>query len=126
MYAPIFTTLKASAAVLALLQSDGGQLRMYPAGEAPQDVVKPYSTYQQISGSPQNVLDQVPKEDEWGNQVDIYGLTEASVLAVAKAVRDAVERVAYITSWLGISREPDTRLYRMSFEVDWITYRTPD
>lgn len=123
MYAPIFTTLNADTAVVALLQSAGGQLRVYPAGEAPQDVVKPYLTYQQITGLPNNYLGQVPDADEFGNQFDIYGRTLDEVVLVGKAVRDAVEKVAYITAWLGTSREPDTRLYRLSFEVDWYTDR---
>lgn len=123
MYAPIFTTLNADPAVVALLQAAGGQLRVYPAGEAPQDVAKPYATYQQITGLPSNYLGQAPDVDEFGNQIDIYGITLDDVLKVGKAVRDAVEKVAYITAWLGTSREPDTRLYRLSFEVDWYTDR---
>lgn len=124
MYAPIFTTLKAAPAVVALLQSPGGQLRVYPADEAPQEVAKPYLVYQQVSGSPENYLGQVPDVDSFGNQIDIYGKTLEDVLVVGKAVRDAIERVAYISAWLGTSKEPDTRLYRLSFEVDWYTDRS--
>jgi Protein of unknown function (DUF3168) len=123
LYAPIFPTLNAAPAVVALLKTGSGQLRVYPAGEAPQQVQTPYLTYQQISGLPENYLGQVPDLDQFGNQVDVWGRTLAEVLAVVAAVRDAIEPIAYITAWLGTSREVDTRLYRMSFEVDWYTDR---
>ncbi len=123
MYAPIFTTLKAAAAVTALLQEPGKALRVYPAGEAEQGVVKPYLTYQQVSGTPENYLGQVPDVDSFGDQIDIYGDTLDSVIDVGKAVRDAVEKVAYITAWFGTNKETDTNLYRLSFQVDWFTDR---
>ena len=124
MYAPIFETLAASPAVVALLQAPTGQLRVYPAGEAPQDVSKPYVTHQQITGTPENYLNEVPDIDNFGNQMDVWGLTLNDVLMVGKAVRDAIESVAHITAWLGTGREPDTRLYRLSCEVDWFTDRS--
>lgn len=124
MYAPIFATLSANADVVALLKAGTGVLRCYPAGQAPQDVVKPYMVFQQITGTPENHLNQAPQVDNFGVQVDIYGDTLADVRTVGKAVRDAIEVVAYVTAWLGESREPDTQLYRLSFETDWITDRT--
>lgn len=123
LYAPIFTTLNAAPAVVALLKAGSGQLRVYPAGEAPQNVVKPYLTYQQVTGLPENYLGQVPDIDNFGDQIDVYGITLAQVLQIVEVVRDAIEPVAHITAWLGTSREADTRLYRFSFEVDWYTDR---
>lgn len=125
MDAPVYTTLKSAPSVVALLQMDAGsQLRVYPSGAAPQDVVRPYLTYTLIAGSPENNLNQIPDIDHFSDQIDIYGLTEDDVLAVGKVVRDALEAVAYITAWLGISQEPDTKLYRLAFQVDWYTDRT--
>lgn len=125
MDAPVYTTLNAAPAVVALLKADaaGSQLRVYPAGEVPQGTIKVYLTYSLISGQPENHLNQVPQIDDFSDQIDIYGITEADVIAVGKAVRNAIEPVAHIISWLGISREPDTKLYRLSCEVEWFVDR---
>jgi hypothetical protein len=45
------------------------------------------------------------------------------VIAVARALRDAIEGKAYITRWGEQSRDPETMRYRYSFDVDWITTR---
>jgi hypothetical protein len=123
MEAPVFTTLLNAPAVVALLREPGGQLRVYPAGEVPQTTKAPYVAYQQISGFPENHLNQLPQVDSFGTQIDIYSETLDDGIEVKIAVRDAIEAVAYITAWLGTSREPETALYRLSFEVDWYTDR---
>ena len=34
------------------------------------------------------------------------------------------EPVAYVAGWRGEGREPDTNLYRYTFDVDWLTPRS--
>lgn len=122
MYPPVFETLKDSAPVAALL---GGTLfRVFVPGEAPQQTQLSYLVWQVIGGQPANYLNEAPDNDLHTIQMDVYANTLSNSRAIAKVVRDAIEPVAYITGWLGESKELDTRLYRVSFQVDWITNRS--
>ncbi len=47
----------------------------------------------------------------------------AARAACFSAIRDAIEPSAYVTSWRGESRDPDTNNYRYSFDVDVIVTR---
>lgn len=120
MFAPIYDIVSVEAAVKAVL---GDPVRLYPFGEAPQDVVKPYAVWQNISGGPENYLGDRPDADKFDIQVDIYGLSAASVRAIAKALNDALETKAYITRWGNENRVPVTKNYHYDFDVQFITYR---
>ncbi|MNO31434.1 hypothetical protein D3C76_214080 [compost metagenome] len=121
MFPPIFAVCAASPAVTALLGA--GPVRLYLAGEAPQDVVKPYAVWQLAGGVPENYLGDRPDMDGYTTQIDVYAATASSARAVAKALRDAVEAVAYVVAWRGESRDTETKNYRYSFDVDWLTPR---
>lgn len=121
MFAPLFKTLNVDAAVQALL---GSPVRVYAFGEAPKNVVHPYLVHQVIAGTPENYLGQDPDADTESYQLDVYADTSAQAIQVAKAVRDAVQRFAYVTGWRGEFKDPDTDLARVSFDVDWITSRS--
>ncbi|MCY1313369.1 hypothetical protein D9M70_638860 [compost metagenome] len=56
-------------------------------------------------------------------QIDIYADSAASARTAAKTLRDAIEPHAHITRWGGESRDPETKNYRVSFDVDWWTPR---
>lgn len=120
MFSPIFDIVSADAAVKALL---GDPVRLYPFGEAPQGVAKPYATYQNIGGGPFNYLNMRPDADNIGLQIDVYGLTGASVTAVSKALNYALETQAYITRWGNENRDPVTKNYHYDFDVEFITDR---
>lgn len=121
MYPPIFATCKASSAVTALLGTS--PVRLYPFGEAPQGVARPYAVWQGIGGSPENYLGQTSDVDLFSLQVDVYADSVDAARAVAAALRDAIEPVAHIVGWRGESREPDTNFFRYSFDVDWYVDR---
>lgn len=121
MDVPFFNVCKADPTVQALL---GGTVpRIFPFGSAPQDVVKPYVVYQWVGGEPYNMLNCRPDADQVSLQVDAYGTTQQSTTAVAKAIRHAIELNAYVTSYRGDLRDDETKLYRTSFDVDWIVDR---
>lgn len=121
MDVPFFTVCKADPTVQALL---GGALpRIFPFGQAPQDVVKPYVIYQWIGGEPFNMLNCRPDADRSSLQVDVYGLTTQSTTMVAKAIRNAIELDSYIVGYRGDMRDEETKLYRTSFDVDWLVHR---
>jgi len=121
MFPPIFQVCAASAAVTALLGTP--VTRIYPFGEAPQGVALPYAVWQTISGQPENYLGEVPDVDSWSLQIDVYADSATSARNVAKALRDAIEPVAYVTRWGGESRDKETNHYRYSFDVDFIVQR---
>jgi len=117
MYAPLFSTISASAEVKALIGSN--PVRCYMFGSAPQGVTLPYAVWQTISGNPENYLGQVPDLDRFTTQIDVYAATETSARNTAKALRDAIEPVAHITAWRGESTDPETFHKRYSFDVEW-------
>lgn len=122
MTPPIFQMCSQASAVTALLGS-GADMRLYSFGEAPEGVAKPYVVWQLANGTPENYLAGRPDVDGFTLQVDVYGTTGTSVRQVRDAIRDAIELSAYVTRWGGESRDPTTKNYRASFDVDWIVLR---
>lgn len=121
MPAPIFEVCAAAPAVTALL---GVQpTRLFPFGDAPQGIVKPYAVWQLVTGSPENFLAGRPDMDGYSLQVDVYAVSAASARAVTQALSGAIELKAYVTRWGGESRDNETKLYRSSFDVDWLVSR---
>ena len=121
MFAPINAVCALDAGVVVLLGS--APQRLYPFGDAPQDVPKPYAVWQTIGGDPENYLAGRPDIDGYKLQVDVYATTGKDARAVAKAIRDAIELKAYIIRWGGESRDPSTKNYRYSFDVSWLVPR---
>lgn len=124
-YPPVFTLAAASSAVTALLGSSPCRVWAFGLGpDTPTEFYqKPYAVWQQVGGLPENYLDRVPDADNWSVQVDVYAESIDQARAVALALRDAYEPHAYITNWNGESRDPDTKNYRVSFDVDFIVLR---
>lgn len=122
MIAPIFPVCAASHEVTALLGSS--PVRIYPFGLQDDNIVYPYAVWQNISGGgPENYLNQRPDADTFSLQVDIYADSPDEAMAVARAMRDAIEVKANIMRYGEQGRDPDTLKYRYSFDVDWIVNR---
>lgn len=121
MTAPIFAVCAADDQVTALLGLS--PTRLYPFGEAPEGVVKPYAVWQLITGSPENYLAGRPDLDGFTLQVDVYATTASSARAVTTAISQAIELKAYVTRWGGESKDTETKLYRSSFDIDWLVPR---
>ena len=123
IFPPIFSAANVTA-VRALL---GVPVRFWMFSRAPQpgapNYAKPYAVWQTITGSPENYINQLPDTDSFTAQVDVYGDTGDSVTNVATALRDALEPVAYVTAWRGETKDPNTNLFRFSFDVDFFTNR---
>lgn len=123
MFPPIYPIVAASPACVALLKSGNGPIRFYQFGRAEQNVQRPYAVWQRVFGEPQNYLGDVPDMDSFSIQVDVYGGSADSVRTIAVALRDAIEPIAYITSWLGESVDPQTESNRFSFVTEWLVER---
>lgn len=121
MFPPLFSTLNASTPVKTLLGSS--PLRVFPAGEAPQDVTLPYGVFQTVFGIPELFLGQISDMDVYTVQIDVYATTLTSARNCASAIRTALEPVAYITSLSEPAKDPTTNHYRYSMDVDFHTPR---
>jgi hypothetical protein len=89
MSAPVYPIVMANGAVVALLAD-----RLFPGGVIPQEVtVRPAATYQTISGSPANTLDNHAPVDGERVQIDFWDVTDAAAEAGASAIRIALENV---------------------------------
>lgn len=120
MYPPIFSICNSDSSVIGIF---GDPVRLYANGQAPHGVTAPYATYQIISGSPENYIAGRPDADSFSMQIDVYAANGQLSQDGAEAIRDAIELYSYVTNWRGESKEDETRLYRYSFDVDWIVNR---
>lgn len=120
MLPPIFTWLKASNAVKAII---GTTPRAFRHGDAPQDTTQPYVTWQLVTGVPDNVLNTVPPSDRYTVQVDCWHQTDKGVEDLAKAVRNAIEPYAHMTGMPVNEREKETKLYRIALQFDVLQSR---
>ena len=122
LYPPIFPLINASPAVKAIIGSN--PVRFYQFGQnGDQPPQYPYAVWQRTSGAPENYLSQRPDMDSFSIQIDAYSDSTTNgatiVRNLAGAIRDAIEGDCHITSWLGESRDPDTKAYRFTFLCDW-------
>lgn len=127
MLPPIFPIVNVPA-VQALLKTGTGPLRFYAFGQAPDDVQKPYAVWRQVFGAPENYLGQRPDIDSFTTQIDVYaadipGQRAPMARAIADAISYAIEGAAYVTAWIGDSRDPDTKNYVVTFQADWLVPR---
>jgi hypothetical protein len=122
MHPPLHSVCAADSTVQDLL-SDGSVLRLYPFGEARQQETYPYAVWQIVGGRPENYLSDTPDVDSFSTQVDVYAKTWRSARDVAEALQAAIEAEAHVTAYHGEMRDPETKSFRVSFTVDWITAR---
>ena len=121
MLPAVFQTLKASAAVKAIVGTNPP--RIYRHGTAPQDTTKPYITWQLIAGTPENHLSGTPPVDRMTVQVDCWHPTDAGIEQLALVARDACELAAHCTSMIIDERDAETKLYRIGLQFDFWTDR---
>lgn len=117
---PVFSLAAASSTVTALLGTN--PVRFY-IGEAEQGTAKPYAVWRVAYGAPENKLAGAPDEDTFGVSVDAYAETASAARAVAEALRNALEPQGYIMTWGGEGREPETRLFKFSFVIEFMEPR---
>lgn len=110
----------ADATVKSLL---GDTPRIHPAGAAPEGETYPYATYQQVGGSPMELLGERPSASTQLMQVDVWAKTNSSAIEVRDALMHAVELRCSITSVRGPAKDPGTGSFRCSFDASWIAQR---
>lgn len=118
--APLYETLE-SAGLSSVL---GSPLRVYSAGDAGDGpVAKPYVLWQTVGGEPGNYLGDAPAVDRFTLQVDVVASSAAQARTTASAVIQALEGKAYVTGYNSDARNPTTRDYEFSFDVEWLVLR---
>lgn len=114
MLPPIYALLSGASAVTALVST-----RIYPHGEAPQDVTEPYVTWFLVVATPLLRLEGTPDRDHCMIQLDCWHPTSAGVVDLATAVRNALETVCHVTEIVLNQRDFETRLYRLAIQADY-------
>lgn len=118
MLPPIFALVSTDAACAAVLGA-GNACRIYPFGDAPPDVARPYANWYVVTGSAHNTLADAPPADAMTVQVDCWADTLASAKATGIAVRDALERMGSVAGYNPNDRDPETGRYRISFDIEF-------
>lgn len=114
MLPPVAQTLSDSSALVALVGN-----RIYRHDRAPQKPDRPYVTWYLLSGEPTNTLSEVPGIDRLTIHIDCWHTEDRGIVALATAVRDAIEPYAHCTVIPINEREAETKLYRISLQFDW-------
>lgn len=101
-------------------------VRIYPFGYAPQDVSKngPYCVWQVIGGTPANTLSCAPQADDWSVQMDVYGPDVKLTREAAAVLVEALQGQVWVTNWRGESRDFETKLFRVSFDIQVLQNRS--
>ncbi len=76
-----------------------------------------------VVGVPDNNLSDTPPSDRATVQIDCWHTTDRGIEDMAIAVRDAIEPFCHVTAINVDTRERETKLFRMSFQADWILSR---
>ena len=119
MFPAVFQALQASPAVVAIVAD-----KVYRHGAVPTGTSAPYVTWQLIVGTPIQTLSELPSVDRATVQVDCWHLDDEVIEVLAKAVRDAIEPLACLTSMPIDGQEPDTKLFRFGLQFDWFVGRS--
>jgi hypothetical protein len=117
--------------LFALVQNDAGvqaalgdaPMRLFPFGEADEQAGEgphpAYATWQTIDAQPENYLSGRPDADRHRLQIDVWASLAADAEAAADALRNALELKGHQVSINLDGRDPETRLYRISFDFEF-------
>lgn len=116
MIPPVYDLLSGSSAVTAIIGDRIGAHGHVLPGE-----MRPYITWQIVSGSADNTLDKGrAPDDRVSVQIDCYHASAAGIRALANAARSAVESDSYYTGLVADERDSETSLYRLAMQFDFI------
>ncbi|MGL4674973.1 MAG: tail completion protein gp17 [Wohlfahrtiimonas sp.] len=105
-----------------LLTSDE-MTKVFSGGIAPLGTSSPYVTWQIISKVPTQTIGNQTKNNRSRIQFDIYSDKERQALQIQNLLNKRLERTGYVISSVGPMREPETKHYRISQDVSFITGR---
>ncbi|MBS7835219.1 hypothetical protein J7620_09675 [Wohlfahrtiimonas chitiniclastica] len=106
---------------LKKLLTHKGMPQIFSGGLAPLDGSLPYVTWQIISKVPTQTMGNKTKNNRSRIQFDIYSSDERQTLQIQKLFNQRLERIGYVLHSAGPMREPETKHYRISQDVSFIT-----
>ncbi len=116
MIPPVYSLMRASSAVVAIVAD-----RIGAHGQVLPNELRPYITWQIVSGTGDNTLDKGrAPNDRASVQVDCYHTEEAGLRSLVNAARTALESDSYYVGLVADERDADTRLFRMALQFDFI------
>lgn len=118
-FIPIYRTLKADAAISALLDVN---TRLYE-DVAPIRTPLPYIVWQTISGQANNHLDCPSNLDDTQYQLMVYADNQKQAYELRDLCRKALELRSWINNPSINQYETDTKLYARGFDANWILER---
>jgi hypothetical protein len=121
MIPPVFEILAADPDISDLLGTS--PVRVYPFGEAPEKVTRPYATYSVFNGVPENYITGRSDMDNIGTQIDVWSESSDNCNAIAETIRAALEDYAHMTGWASNERDPETQLFRTRMDFDFFKAR---
>lgn len=98
-------------------------VRIFDFGIAPADVLRPYIVFSQVAGSPYANVSDAPNFDFDVVQIDIYADDRAKTRELAKAVQVTLDAAGVANRLSMQNYEPETKLYRITFDADFISQR---
>lgn len=117
MFPKVYRTIHTTA-VAAIVDTRIGR-----HGEVSQTEQRPYITWQIVTGQPYDNLSSAPGGDLTTVQLDCYHSTDAGAEQLAVAVRAALDSALICNRVVLNRRDPDTKLYRVGMEADFIDQR---
>jgi len=117
MFPRVYRTLR-TAEVIAIVSD-----RIARHGEIDQDERRPYVVWQIVTGQPHDQLSGPPTSDFTTVQIDCYHEEDEGIEELALAVRAALDAALIVNRVSMNVRDPDTRLYRVSIDADFIEHR---
>lgn len=116
MIPPVYNLLHASSAVTAIVAD-----RIGAHGQVLPNELRPYITWQIVSGTGDNTLDKGrAPNDRVSVQVDCYHADEAGLRTLVNATRSTLESDSYYVGLVADERDAETRLFRMALQFDFI------
>lgn len=117
MIPPVFQLAAADVTVKGMLGTN--PTRLYPFGQTPDAITYPYSTWQTITGLPENQLSGPPPCDRIGVQLDVWAKEADECFALSEALRDCLEPHAHMTFFGNTERDSPSRSYRQTLTFDF-------
>lgn len=85
---------------------------------APEDQTRPYVVWWIASAAPENNLSDRPEEDDQRMQVDCWSPNQPQCRQMMQAASDACEAIGHIVFGPWSDYEPETKLFRWSFDLE--------
>lgn len=107
-----------SASTDVRISLGGNPTRFFEFGTAPMLEKAPYATWQEIQGSPFNLVEGGAPADMVKAQIDIWAETAQEVRSVTAAIRRAIEVHGTVTFYQN-TWDKESRLYRCTLHYNY-------